>query len=311
MQALVFTDLGVVEVLDVPDAVALEGEVLVTVERAGICGSELHGIQTPGFRVPPLIMGHEFVGRTQDGRRVAVNPLSSCATCDRCNAGLPQLCRHRSLLGVHRAGGFAERVSVPSTSLHALPDGLDVERAALVEPVANAVHAWSLAGGPVGQRVGVIGCGPIGLACLEVARRQGAGEVVCADLASERRDLASAIGASEVTEALDGEFDVIFDAVGARTTRGSSIERLVPGGTTVWLGLASLDATFDAAHLVRMEKNVRGSFAYNDAEFAEAIEMASDLDLSWSTTYPLAEGATVFTALMNGQTTPIKALLQP
>jgi threonine dehydrogenase-like Zn-dependent dehydrogenase len=79
----------------------------------------------------------------------------------------------------------------------------------------------------------------------------------------------------------------------------------------VWLGLASPNAGLDALSIVRFEKNVRGSFAYSDEEFVEAIDIAPSLDLSWSTTYPLDQGVEIFTALMNGDTTPIKALLQP
>jgi threonine dehydrogenase-like Zn-dependent dehydrogenase len=311
MKALVFTAPGVVENRDVPDVVAGDGEVIIHVERAGICGSELHGISTAGFRVPPMIMGHEFVGRTSDGRRVAVNPLSSCGKCELCVSGRTELCRTRSLLGVHSAGGFAERAVAPLTSLHTIPDSIDWDHAALIEPIANAVHAWHLAGSPQGQRIGVIGCGPIGLACLEVARANGASSVGCADLSPERGDFARSIGATEVGTSLEGEFDVIFDAVGTASTRASSLEHLIPGGTTVWLGLATPDAGFDATAAVRFEKTVRGSFAYNDLEFVEAIELAPELDLSWFTTYPLEEGAEIFTALMNGQSTPIKALLQP
>jgi 2-desacetyl-2-hydroxyethyl bacteriochlorophyllide A dehydrogenase len=311
MKALVFTGPGVVEVLDIPDVVAGDGETVIEVERSGICGSELHGISTPGFRVPPLVMGHEFVGRAQDGRRVVINPLSTCATCDRCLAGLPQLCRHRSLLGVHKAGGFAERVVVPVGSLHELDDDLNWDRAALIEPVANAVHAWARAGSPRAKRIAIIGCGAIGVACLEVARHYGAAWVTCTDLASERRGIAKALGADDVVESLDGEFDVIFDAVGAPATRRASIDYLIPGGVAVWLGLASPDAGFDSLNAVRFEKSIHGSFAYSDSEFAEAIQIASQLELSWSTTYTLNEGADIFTALMNGQATPIKALLQP
>jgi threonine dehydrogenase-like Zn-dependent dehydrogenase len=311
MKAMVFTRLGVVEVQDVPEAVSDDGQVIIEIDRAGICGSELHGIQNPGFRVPPLIMGHEFVGHTSDGRRVAVNPLVSCGTCDLCTAGKTQICRSRALLGIHMAGGFAERVAVPESSIHDLPDDLDWDRAGLIEPVANAVHAWALAGAPQGKRVGVIGCGPIGLACLEVAHYLGAASVVCADLSSERRAVALMIGADEVDETLEGEFDVIFDAVGTAGTRRTSVERLIPGGTTVWLGLGTAEPGFDAADAIRLEKNIRGSFAYTDAQFADAIAMAPHLNLSWSTTYPLSEGAEVFNALMGGQTTPIKALLRP
>ena len=311
MKALVFTGPGVVEVLDVDEVVAGPGEVVIHVERAGICGSELHGIATPGFRVPPLVMGHEFVGRLDDGRRVAVNPLVSCGSCDRCAAGLAQLCRSRQLLGVHRAGGFAERVVVPERYVHQIPDELSWDRAGLVEPIANAVHAWSLAGQPVARRVAVLGCGPIGLACLEVARHYGAAHITCVDLSPERRAVAVGLGADDAVTSLEGEFDVVFDAVGVAATREASITNLIPGGTAVWLGLAQSDAGFDALNAVRFEKTVRGSFAYSDDEFATALAIAPSLRLDWFTTYPLSQGAEIFYALMNGQSTPIKALLQP
>lgn len=311
MKAMVFTDYGVVEIKEVPDVTPAVGEVVVDVVRSGICGSDLHGISSPGFRVPPLVMGHEFVGRTSDGRRVAVNPLTSCGECDLCASDQPQLCRHRSLLGIHRAGGFAERVTAPAASLHTLPDGLEWDRAALVEPIANAVHAWHLADSPSGKRVGIIGCGPIGLACVEVARHFKASVVDGVDLSAGRRDVASALGAHRVGETLEGEYDVVFDAVGSAATRSSSLEHVVPGGIAIWLGLATPEPGIDAAHVVRFEKRIRGSFAYRDDEFAAALALARDLDLSWATTYSLDEGATIFTALMNGQSTPIKALLAP
>jgi len=311
MKALVFTGPGVVEVRDVDDARAQQGEVIVHVERAGICGSELHGIATPGFRVPPLVMGHEFVGRLDDGRRVAINPLTSCGECDLCRRGRTQLCRSRQLLGVHRAGGFAERVAVPQNAVHEIPAGLSWDRAGLVEPIANAVHAWTQASAPIDERVAVIGCGPIGLACLEVARYFGAAEVTCIDLSRERRDVALALGAHAVADTLEGEYDAIFDAVGIAATRSSSVSHLIPGGVAVWLGLAQPGAGFDAMNAVRFEKTIRGSFAYSDAEFDQALSLAPDLALSWFTTYPLESGAEIFYALMNGQSTPVKALLQP
>jgi threonine dehydrogenase-like Zn-dependent dehydrogenase len=108
MRALVYTSAGQVQVRDEPSPVPGPDEELLTVNASGICGSELHGFRQPGMRKPPLIMGHEFVGRTRDDRRVVVNPLIVCGTCDGCVAGRPQVCRHRALVGVHRPGGFAE-----------------------------------------------------------------------------------------------------------------------------------------------------------------------------------------------------------
>ena len=145
VKALVFTAPGQVELLDVPEPDPAPGEVLVEVRAAGICGSELHGARHPGFRQPPLIMGHEFAGIGAGGEAVVVNPILSCGRCAECRRGLRHVCREREIIGVHRAGGFAERVAVPASALRPLPAGLPWEAAALIEPAANAVHAWNQA----------------------------------------------------------------------------------------------------------------------------------------------------------------------
>src|SRR5205809_926797 len=132
-----------------------DDEVIVQPEAAGICGSEIEGyLGRMSNRTPPLVMGHEFAGtvaaaggragREWSGRRVAVNPLLSCRSCARCVAGERNLCAQRRLIGVHVAGGFAERVAVPAANLVALPDRVDARTGALVEPLANAVHAVGL-----------------------------------------------------------------------------------------------------------------------------------------------------------------------
>lgn len=310
MRAMVFTGTGVVEMQDVEPPTPGDGETLVRVTSAGICGSELHGIQHPGFRTPPLVMGHEFAGVTVDGRRVTVNPVVSCGACDLCVADRGQLCRDRGIVGIHRAGAFADEVVVPDALLHELPDEVSDDEGAMVEPLANGVHAWNVAGRPHGARVGVIGAGTIGLVCAMVAGRD-AGEVTVVDLAEDRLAVADRLGLGRVAPSLDGEFDVVIDAVGAEATHRLSLEHLRPGGTAVWIGLLSEDAGFDAKDLIRGEKTVRGTFAYNDAEFAEALAMVPDVDLSWSTTFPLSEGADIFTQLMRGRTDVLKALLHP
>ncbi len=299
-----------VEILDVGEPSVGPDEVIVDVVAAGICGSELHGIDRPGFRVPPLVMGHEFTG-TADGRRVVVNPLLTCGACDRCDAGRTQLCRHRKLLGVHRPGGFAERVAVPRSALHAIPSSMSWDAAAMVEPMANAIHAWKLVAGLPRGRVGVIGAGTIGLVCLLGAKEGGALHVSVGDLAEERLGIARRLGADRTSRALEGEFDVIFDAVGLPATRRESVARLVPGGTAVWLGLMSPEPGFDAMALVRDEHRVFGSFAYTDEEFAEAIDLVGRSDVGWTESFPLAEGKAVFDGLRNGRTDLVKALLRP
>src|SRR5438105_2764075 len=163
--------------------------VIVRPDAAGICGSEIEGyLGRMANRVPPLVMGHEFAGTVVSaargpgaewsGRRVSVNPLLSCRSCDRCRAGERNLCPERRLIGVHLAGGFAERVAVPIANLVALPDGVDPRTGALVEPLANAVHAVGLARRLVATDLAVvIGAGTIGIFALHAARAAGIADV--------------------------------------------------------------------------------------------------------------------------------------
>jgi threonine dehydrogenase-like Zn-dependent dehydrogenase len=310
MRAMVFTEPGRVEMLEVERPDPGDDEVVIRVAAAGICGSELHGISKPGFRQPPLIMGHEFAGTAPDGRRVTVNPIINCGTCDLCVAGHEQLCRIRSILGVHRSGGFADQVAVPVRMVHDIPDDLTWERAAMIEPLANGVHAWRLAGRPRGARVGIIGAGTIGLVSL-LAVAADASEVHVTDLVDDRLAVARALGATSAGSSLEGEFDVIIDAVGAPATHAASVAKLKPRGTAVWLGLLATDAAYDATDLVRMEKTVQGSFAYTRDDFADAIELSRHVDLDWTTNVPLDEGARVFHELAAGRTDIVKALLRP
>lgn len=313
MKALMYTAPLELRVVDVEEPVPAAGEVALRVRSVGICGSELEGIRSRSpFRVPPLVMGHEFGGeRTDTGQRVVVNPIVACRSCDLCLRGQANVCRNRAVVGIHRAGGFAELVTVPEATLHAIPDAMSWEQAALVEPIANAVHAWQLVADRAPARVGILGAGTIGLVSLLVARWRGALQVDVADLAAERLDVAKAMGADTVGEALEGEYDVVFDAVGAAATRAASMERLRPGGAAVWLGLHSQEPAFAALDFIRSEQTVFGSFAYTDADFRQAIALAARTDPFWVTSFPLTEGDRVFVELMNGRTDVIKAQLQP
>ncbi len=310
MRALVFTRPSVVELEDVAEPAVADGEVVVEVAVAGICGSELHGIRHTEFRKPPLVMGHEFSGTTPDGRRVTVNPLISCGTCDLCLLGQEHLCRNRAILGINRAGAFAERVVVPESNVHEIPDSMSFETAAMVEPLANAVHALRLAAPAPGARIAIIGAGTIGVVSLLVAL-QYSDDVTVSDLDADRLALAKSLGAANTAQQLDGEFDVIVDAVGAASTHKASIDALRPGGVAVWIGLLSSDAAFDGQEIVRAEKRVLGSYCYRPGDFVAALELASSVPLDWTTSFGLEDSARIFTELMNGRHDVVKALIVP
>lgn len=310
MQALVFTAPGRVELRAEPEPAPVDGQVLVRVHASGICGSELHGFHSTTFRKPPLIMGHEFAGTTPDGQRVVVNPLLSCGTCSSCRAGRPQVCRNRQLIGVNRPGGFAEVVSVPRACLHPLPDDVSWAAATLVEPLANAVHAWTLVPA-LPDEVAVIGAGPIGLVCALVARSRGAQVTLC-ETAPSRRAAAEQLGFRTVARPADGtEFETVVDAVGAAQTRELSLRHCGPGGTAIWLGLAADATELPGNDVVRSEKRITGSFAYRPADFAGALAAARNLDLSWTTAVPLAAAEETFYALAEGRSDIVKAVLVP
>ncbi|MGI5240410.1 alcohol dehydrogenase catalytic domain-containing protein [Dactylosporangium sp. CA-139066] len=303
----------VVTDLDVP--APADDEVLVRVAAAGVCGSEVEGFATQSpFRKPPLVMGHEFAGhRVDDGALVTVNPLVACGECANCRRGRTNICDHRSILGINRAGGFAEYVAVPRANVHPLPAGVSPQRGAFVEPMANAVHAANLVADRLAPdaRVGVIGAGMLGTAVLLVLRSRGLTGIDVADLAEPRLATAVKAGAERTGQRLTGAFDVILDTVGTAGTRADSVAQLHPGGAAVWLGLHAAESDADCRAMIRGEKAVLGSFCYTDAEFAAAAPLAAALDEDWLELRDLADGVEVFEALMRGPSARIKTMLVP
>jgi threonine dehydrogenase-like Zn-dependent dehydrogenase len=188
-----------------------------------------------------------------------------------------------------------------------------METGALVEPLANAVHAFRLAQSydPLPLRVGVIGAGTLGFLVALVAHDRGVPFVAISDLSPERRSTALATGASSIGEFLEGEFDVVFDAVGSSSTRSASLELLRPGGTAVWIGLHGSDPGIDGLALIRNEKRVLGTFCYQDQDYRAAIARSATLDSSWITTFPLDEGVDVFQRLVAGDVNSVKTILIP
>jgi 2-desacetyl-2-hydroxyethyl bacteriochlorophyllide A dehydrogenase len=307
----------------------LDDEVLVRSEAAGICGSEIEGYlgRMPN-RVPPLVMGHEFAGTVVaagrsvaaewSGRRVAVNPLLSCRVCVRCTAGERNLCAERRLIGVHLGGGFAERVAVPAANLIALPDGVDARTGALVEPLANAVHAVGL-----GRRLAaietavVLGAGTIGLFALHAARAAGIPDVRVVEPHAGRRAAALAAGAraahaTAAELAAERRADLVIDAVGATVTRRAALDVVRPGGAVVLLGLHEDESALPFHRVVRDQVALQGSFAYTDADFAAALELLASGRISLgelAATRPLEAGPAAFATLAAGPTAQLKTFL--
>jgi threonine dehydrogenase-like Zn-dependent dehydrogenase len=219
---------GVVEV-DLPSGDNVPDPVRLRVRSVGICGSDLHLLNWN----LPVTLGHEFAGVLDDGTSVAVQPSVPCGSCDQCAIGATNRCRTglTRLYGVSLDGGLADEVVVDRSCLVGLAPGVAPERAALVEPLAVALHALNHAGvvgpGAVGQKVLVIGGGSIGLGVVAVARHRGVDVDLIARHATQRA-AGEILGAGQE---LTDEYDVVVDAAGTQSSLDQATSYLRPGGT--------------------------------------------------------------------------------
>jgi (R,R)-butanediol dehydrogenase/meso-butanediol dehydrogenase/diacetyl reductase len=298
MRAAVFHGPRDIRVVDVPDPVAGPGEVVVKVERAGICGSDVNRFRHGSHPwPPPFIMGHEFCGTIADrgpgvrdwpaGAPVVVQPTLSCGDCFHCLDGHPNRCvefARRGLTGSGTDGGFAEYVRVPAYQPHARPASLPVDVASLVEPTAVSVHGIRLAGLDRPEAVAVVGLGNIGLLAVLAARGLGAGEVIAIGKYAPRQALARAYGAGLVLEPGDPELAVkvrertrglgaplVIEAAGAGDSLRTAVSLARKGGKIVVLGVFHQEVALDYRGILMEEKQIIGSLIYRRPDFAEAI----------------------------------------
>ena len=245
------------------------GEVLVRVDAAGICGSDLHTyldakIGDTVLRAP-LILGHEFAGTVEAvgesvaslsvGDRVAVDPAKPCGSCELCRRGHPNLCTNLHFCGLYPDHGcFCERMVVPASSCFQLPEGFDAETGALLEPLGVALHALDLSKAKSGDSAAIVGAGPIGLLILQVARAAGLNPVFVVEQLPWRLTLIEKFGGIAIDSArlnarekilistLGRGVDVVFEAAWADQSVQLSAEIARYGGKVVLVGIPRDDA---------------------------------------------------------------------
>lgn len=302
------------------------GQVLIRVQRAGICGSDMHyfkhGYCGPFVPSRPFVLGHEFVGEITAradgvthpavGDRVTVNPARACGFCDYCKSGRGNLCPHTTMLGSAsttppRDGGFANYVTVHADQCFAVPRDMEDGVAAMMEPLAVAVHAVKRPGIISGKSVLVIGGGPIGLLVAMTARVCGASPVVLSDIVASRRQNALRLGADAVLDAaapslpqrvheiVPDRFDVAFEASGSQRALRQAFDLVRPGATLVQIGTIGTEDVPLPANLVMLrEIQYIGSFRYGNV-FAEAIRLAASGRLNLqplvSRVFPLSQAS--------------------
>jgi L-iditol 2-dehydrogenase len=243
---------------DEPMPVPAPGETLVRVTAVGICGSDLHWFGEAGIGdaklQKPLVLGHEFSGviaeGPRQGERVAVEPAVPCHTCEFCQRGDPNLCEHMRFAGHgSQDGALREYVAWPEECLFPLPDALSDADGVMLEPLGVAIHAVELAKLQVGMKVGVFGCGPIGLLIMQLARLAGAAEVLVTEPLPHRLEAARSFGAREWTP---GQVvDVAFEVAGEDEAVETAFAAVKPGGRVLLAGIPANDRTSFPASTAR------------------------------------------------------------
>ncbi|MGH6925759.1 MAG: alcohol dehydrogenase catalytic domain-containing protein [Propylenella sp.] len=288
MRAAVFHKVGEPLTLEaVADPSPAAGEVVVRVERCGICGSDLHMSQDAAYqRESGFVFGHEYAGKIvalgrgvdgfRIGDRIAVMPITGCGACARCLAGEPAYCDRREL----KHGGYAEYALGRAREALALPESLTAADGALLEPLADALHGVRLAGMRAGARVLVIGAGPIGLAAAFWAKRLGAGAVAVTARSTRNAARAEAMGASfvqvserlqaEVSESLCGAPDIVLECAGQPGTIDLAMQQLAGGGTVVILGICWEPDRIAPRLGIRKECRLQFSAFFTLREFEQA-----------------------------------------
>jgi threonine dehydrogenase-like Zn-dependent dehydrogenase len=335
MQAVILDGDGRECTGELPDPTPGPGEVVLSVDYCGICGSDLHA-DHQGFG-RGIALGHEFAGVVAEigskvtdfevGDQVCVNPNGDwCGRCGFCRAGQYNLCVElfRTAVGVARHGGMAPYVAVPTKVLHRLPDEVSTKQGAWVEPLATALRGVRISGVGMGDSAIVFGAGPIGLLVITLLRAMGAGRITAFEPSPLRAATARAVGADVVIDPLTVDPAEVFDDPATAPAHGfecsgvaaateAALRVLRPRGVLTVTGVAIKPPFYQSADLVFKEFTIRGSFIY-EQEFDMAIGLLArgvvDTEPLTSDVRDIASGPSAF-AEMREAAELVKVLLSP
>lgn len=329
MKALVYQGEKRLAFEDVAPPEPCDGDVVVSVESVGICGSDMHAfLGHDERRPPPLILGHEAAGVVKSGplagKRVTVNPLVNCGACPACRSGRENICPNRQILSMKpREGAFAEMIAVPPSNLFEIPDHVSFDVAALAEPIACGWHAVRLArramfGSLDEARILVIGGGAIGVGAALSLKVAGAGDITLSEPNSARRAfLSGKCGLTAISpDDIGGgdQFDLIIDAVGYAATRSQAILLARPGGVIMHIGLGGGTGDADFRRMTLQEITFIGTYTYTKQDFTETAQAICDGrlgPLDWTEQRPLGEGQAAFEDILAGRVRAPKIILKP
>ena len=315
-----------------PDPTPDVGQLVVKVGRCGICGSDLHMTEDAAYGCKHGdVLGHEFagevvaLGREVEGLRtgdlVSVIPLKSCGHCEHCRKGEVQWCAQFGLQG----GGYAEYALTRPNQCIKLPAEVSLADGALIEPLAIALHGVNLAGLNAGDKVLVLGAGPIGLAVAFWVKRFGAGKVAVQDVAEFQRDRALGMGADvfvvdpedpvgSAETGLGGKADIVFECVGIPGLIDQAVQQVRNRGTVLLLGLCTRPDPINSFAMLTKEVKLITSAFFTVPEYQASLdalaEGAMEPRLLVTDTISLADTPTVFESLKH-RTNQCKVLIAP
>ena len=293
MKALMIDAPGSAAVVDRPEPSAADGEVLVRVARAGLCGTDLGTFLGKNPLVTyPRVIGHEIAGvvvsadrasPVREGTAVAISPYKNCGACVACLRGRPNACRNNQTLGVQREGALAEFAVVSADRLFTSAS-LSLDHLALVEPFCIGMHAVRRARVVRDDTVLVMGCGGVGAGAVAAAAGRGA-VVIAMDVDPDKLAQATALGARHTVISSDREAadriraltagegpDVVIEAVGKPATYRLALDLVAACGRIVYIGWVKGDIALEARQIVAKEVDILGSRNATD-EFAEVIAL--------------------------------------
>ena len=343
MKALVLEEYNQLTYKEMPEPQFGPDDVLVQVKASGICGSDVHGMDgSTGRRIPPLIMGHEAAGiitqvgsdvkKYHPGQRVTFDSTVYCGKCFFCRRGDINLCDHRRVLGVscdeyRRHGTFAEYIAVPQHIIYPLPEKINFEQSAMVEPCSVAFHAVAITPLALNDTAIVVGAGIIGLLVIQTLRTSGCGPIIAVDLNPVRLELAHQLGADiglnpagddvvAMIKKMTGNrgADAAFDAVGINASLKTALNSLRKGGALTLIGNLKPEVDLALQTVVTGEITIQGSCA-SRGDYPACLDMiargAIDVDSLISATAPLSDGAQWFDRLYQKEQGLIKVILTP
>ena len=332
MHALVYTDTQTIVYKEEKNPKLIEGESIIKVFASGICGSDMHAYHGKDERrIPPLILGHEISGVINEGKeigkKVVLNPLITCGSCNYCSNGREHLCNKRIILGMNkpikRQGGFAEYVSIPDKNIYELPKNLNMKEAPIAEPCAVALHAVELGQNALDKEIKdtkalVIGAGAIGLLCgLILSKINKCKEIVIVEPNDKRlKESLKYLDADgfkpDNKNILNDNFDIVFDTVGLETTRQQAIQSIKPGGVIIHIGLTQPSGSFNFRKTTLQEITFIGTYCYTNKDFEKTLNILNNHEigsLKWIEYRELKEGSSAFKEIHNGSCVSPKIIL--